>query len=245
MTKAAIERAHELAPGEARYKAELALRERAVKEGARCRARRRTLPGLFRDAPVSPAGVPAGAPDVADRQLYWLRAVVLHPDRRVSQLIQYAREIVIAPRTQDELVEDIPAEGDLTEILRARVHRKDGGVAFPTEEHNEGARPRIRWPELAPGDTVEVAVRTWTSGAVGGRSDPPFYFLDYAGATRTHPVLYNEVVVEAPPSTPIFLDVLHGHPDRRTRQGRERSPRDAPRLGNAARDSRTSRSPRR
>jgi transglutaminase-like putative cysteine protease len=212
----ALERARELAPGEARYKAELALRERVTKEGAAAGEHDDERYLVSSETLLSRRqGVPTGVPDVADRELYWLRAVVMHPDRRVSQLIQYAREYVIAPRTQDELLEDIPAEGDLTEILRARVHRKDGGVAFPTEEHNEGARPRIRWPELLPGDTVEIAVRTWTSGAVGGRGDPPFYFLDYAGATRTHPVLYNEVIVEAPPQTPIFLDVLHGHPDRR------------------------------
>jgi Transglutaminase-like superfamily len=214
-TTAALERARELAPGEARYKAELVLRESATKAPiteADHTDERYLVPSetlLSRRQ-----GVPKGAPDVADRELYWLRAVVMHDDRRVSQLIQYAREYVIAPRTQDELLEDIPAEGDLTEILRARVHRKDGGVAFPTEEHNEGARPRIRWPELFPGDTVEVAIRTWTSGAVGGRGDPPFYFLDYAGSTLTHPVLYNEVVVEVAPQTPIFIDVLHGHADR-------------------------------
>jgi hypothetical protein len=219
MVTAALERARELAPGEARYKAELTLRRRTMQEGEGAPANERGDERYLVPSETLLSrrqGVPDGVPDVADRQLYWMRAVVMHPDRRVSQLIQYAREYVVAPRTQDELIEDIPEEGDLTEILRARVHKKDGGVAFPTEEHNEGARPRIRWPDLSPGDTVEVAVRTWTSGAVGGRGDPPFYFLDYAGATRTHPVLYNEVVVVAPSQTPIFLDVLHGHPDRRT-----------------------------
>jgi hypothetical protein len=220
-TAAALERARELAPGEARYKAELALREQGTRGATP--GHEETKPGdhdderylVSADTLLSRRqGVPKGVPDVADRELYWLRAVVMHPDRRVSQLIQYAREYVIAPRTQDDLLEEIPAEGDLTEILRARVYRKDGGVAFPTEEHNEGTRPRIRWPELSPGDTVEVVVRNWTAGAVGGRGDPPFYFKDYAGSTLTHPVLYNEVVVEASPQTPIFLDVLHGHADR-------------------------------
>jgi hypothetical protein len=211
---AALRRARELAPGEARYREQLALRqtsepstewhddERYLVAPQAILARRQ--------------GVPAhGAPDVADRELYWLRAVVMHPDRRVSQLIHYAREIVIPPRTQEELIEDIPPEGDLFEILRARVYRKSGGTTFPTEEHNEGTRPRIRWPELEPGDTVEVAVRTWTAGAVGGRGDSPFSFLDYAGATSTHPLLYNEVVVDAPATNPIYLDILHGVPDRR------------------------------
>ena len=215
----ALRRARELAPGDAKYRAELALRSGAgAKHGG--------PPGLAsapqeaRDderwlAPIATIlarrkGVPEkGPPDVADRELHWLRVVRMHPDNKVSQLIQYAREIVIAPRTQQELFEPIPPEGDVTEILKARVHRKAGGIAFPTEEHNDGARPRIRWPELDAGDTVEVVIRQWTSTAVGGRGDAPFYFMDYAGSTASHPLLYNEVVVETLPGHPLYVDVLH------------------------------------
>jgi hypothetical protein len=212
----ALRRARELAPGDAKYRAELAMRTNAATG----------KPGGPRPAPeagdderwLTPIatilarrkGVPdKGAPDVADRELHWLRAVRMHADNRVSQLIQYAREIVIPPRTQQELFEPIPPEGDLTEILRARVHRKAGGVAFPVEEHNDGARPRIRWPELEAGDTVEVVIRQWTSTAVGGRGDAPFYFMDYAGAPASHPLLFNEVVVETLPGHPLYVDVLH------------------------------------
>ncbi len=239
---AALRRARELDPGEARYRAELALRARASSQGEShddekylvssqtILARRRgARPAVLADArsatslgfPSStapPIDVPAGtdrAPDVADRELHWLRAVVMHPDRRVSELVHYAREIVIPPRTEDELYEEIPSEGDLTEIVRARVHRKDGGTAFPVEEASDNAHPRIRWPELAAGDVVEVAFRSWTAGPVGGRGDPPFYRLDYAGALSTHPVLYNEVDVESPSDRPIYLDVVNGRPDRR------------------------------
>lgn len=215
---AALRRARELSPGDARHRAELALRqgverrgdgehddERYIVPSSTILARRVAGPGI----------AAAPSPDVADRQLHWLRAVELRADKRVSQVIHYAREIVIAPRTQEELVENLPAEGDLTEILRARVHRKDGGTAFPTEEHNDGARPRIRWPDLTTGDVVEVALRTWTDRPVGGRGDPPFYFLDYSGSPSTHPLLYNEVVVESSPTRPIHVDVLNGAPDRR------------------------------
>jgi len=207
----ALRRARELAPGDAKHRAELALRigkptgapkpeaaasdERYLVKSEAILARRR--------------GVPSGVADVADRQLHWLRAVRMHADNRVSQLIHYAREIVIPPRSQQELFEPIPPEGDLTEILKARVHKKSGGVAFPVEEHNDGARPRIRWPELDPGDTVEVAIRQWTSTAVGGRGDAPFYFMDYAGAPASHPLLYNEVIVETPPGHPLYVDVLN------------------------------------
>src|SRR4029077_6622932 len=107
------------------------------------------------------------------------------------------------------LFEPIPPEGDLVEILKARVYRKAGGVAFPVEEHNDGSGPRIRWPALEAGDTVEVIVREWTSAAVGGRGDAPFYFMDYAGSPASHPLLYNEVVVESLPGHQLFVDVIH------------------------------------
>lgn len=217
--QAALRRARALAPGEARYRGQLALRQRGANPDAR-----EAAPAQESDerylvtsavALARRQGVPVGPPDSADRLLYWLRAVVMHQDRRVSQLMHYAREVVVAPRTTDELYEEIPAEGEQTEILRARVHRKNGVVAYPSEEHNEGTRPRIRWPELQPGDTVEVAIRTWTGGPVGGRGDPPFFFLDTAGGTTTHPALFNDVVIESPPDRPIYVDVINGKPDRR------------------------------
>jgi transglutaminase-like putative cysteine protease len=209
----ALRRARDLAPGEARYRAELSLRRRPGQDdGTHDDERYLVSPQVIL---ARRQGVPTGTADVSERQLHFVRAVVMHENRHVSQLMHYAREIVIAPRTEDELVEDIPAEGDLTEILRARVHRKSGGVAFPVEEHNEGARPRIRWPELLPGDTVEVAIRTWTQSPVGGRGDPPFTFVDYSGGISTKPTLYDEVVVEAPAANPIYVDVVNGAPDRR------------------------------
>lgn len=217
-----LARARALAPGEARIRSELQLRAKAGavegREDEKYLVPSETL--LARRL-----GVTA---DVADRELHWMRAVVMHPDRRVSQLIHYAREIVVAPRTQDELFEDIPQEGDIIEILRARVHRKDGTVALPAEEHNEGSRPRIRWPDLYPGDTVEVAVRTWTAGPVGGRGDAPYYFLDYAGAPSTHPLLYNEVVIDSPKATPIYVDVLR--PGEHKREERDEGDRHVIRL---------------
>jgi hypothetical protein len=232
---AELRRARELEPGEARYRAALALRTRTpsatdephddekylVPSQTILARRLGAAPAPVVASPVSadpaakssPPRAPAEAPDVADRELHWLRAVVMHPDRRVSELVHYAREIVIAPRTEEELYEDIPAEGDLTEIVRARVHRKDGSTAFPVEESDDDARPRIRWPELGSGDVVEVAFRSWTAGPVGGRGDPPFFRLDYAGGQSTHPVVYNEVVVESPRERPIYVDVVNGKAD--------------------------------
>lgn len=223
----ALQRARELSPAEPRYKAQIDLYASAQGGAAKQDDEKYLVPS--QTILARRLGVPK-EPDVADRELHWLRAVVMHPDRRVSQLIHYAREIVIAPRTQEELVEEIPAEGDETEILRARVHRKDGGTAFPLEERNDAERPRIRWPELEPGDVVEVAVRSWTSHAVGGRGDPPFYFLDYAGATSVHPLIYNEVVVEAPPEHPIYVDVIGGDTGPFTRSERDEGGRHVTRL---------------
>lgn len=211
---ALLARARELAPGEARIRAELDLRlaknvrppqpdEKYLVPSSTLLARRGGIPK------------PGDIAEVRERQLHWLRAVRMHPDKRVSQLIQYAREIVIAPRSQDELYENLPLEGDQIEILRARVHHRDGSIALPLEEHNEGTRPRVRWPELVAGDTVEVAIRTWTDGPVGGRGDPPFYFLDYAGSVATNPIAYNEVIVESPKQSPISIDVVNGAADKR------------------------------
>ncbi|HEY1960260.1 MAG TPA: transglutaminase-like domain-containing protein [Polyangiaceae bacterium] len=212
---AALRRARELSPSEAKYRARLALdnenrKHHLAPENASAHDDEKYM---VPDTTILARRIPVPTqPTIADTQLHWVRAVVMHDDRRVSQLIHYAREIIIAPRSQEELYEEIPNEGDLTEILKARVHRKDGGVAFPLEEQSEGRRPRIRWPELQPGDVVEVAIRTWTANAVGGRADPPYYFLDYAGSTAAHPIAYNEVDVEAPPATPIYVDVLHAAP---------------------------------
>jgi hypothetical protein len=211
---AALRRARELDPGEVRYRAELALRARTPAADEARGDEKYLVPSQTILARRQGVNV-NDAPDVADRELHWLRAVVMHADRRVSELVHYAREVVIAPRTEDDLYEDIPAEGDLTEVVRARVHRLDGGTAFPVEQSSDDARPRLRWPELAPGDVVEVAFRSWTAGPVGGRGDPPFFRLDYAGAQSTHPVLYNEVDIESPRDRPIYVDIVNGKADSR------------------------------
>ena len=238
---AALRRARELEPGEARYRAELALRAQTHPERAETHDDEKYLvpsqvilarrlgagpskpadiaslpgdPGAKITPPTRPAAVVSDAPDVADRQLYSLRAFLMHPDRRVSELVHYAREIVIAPRTEEELYENVPADGAQTEILRARVHRKDGTEAFPVEEASDDGQPRIRWPELGPGDVIEVAFRTWTDGPVGGRGDPPFYRLDFAGAPTTHPLLYNEDIIDSPAERPLWAGVINGKADR-------------------------------
>jgi tetratricopeptide (TPR) repeat protein len=227
----ALARARELEPAEVKYRAEMSYRSEADRLAARARSGEKGAGVLAsqEDHAADAAYLvepqvflsrkdqnPAKKGEVFDRQLHWMRAVTFHPDRRVSQLIQYAREIVIEPRTQEELYESIPAEGDDTEILRARVHRASGGVAFAEEQKSEGGRPAIRWPDLKTGDVVEVAIRSWTSGPVGRRGDPPFYFMDYAGSLATHPLLYNDVVVDSPADHPLAVDVMHGKPDRMT-----------------------------
>jgi transglutaminase-like putative cysteine protease len=208
-----LARARDLEPTDARFRSELLLRKGTQGPAPGTDEKYIVAPGVFL---ARRKGVPAGLSDVADRELHWFRAVRTHADGRVSQLIHYAKEIVIAPKSQSELYEDIPAEGELTELLRARVHRKAGGVALPLEVHDDGARPRVRWPNLEPGDTVEIALRTWTSSAVGGRGDAPYHFMDYAGAPATHPLIYNEVVIETVPERPLYVDVLRGTDHKRT-----------------------------
>ncbi|HEU4411122.1 MAG TPA: transglutaminase domain-containing protein [Polyangiaceae bacterium] len=218
-----LARARALDPGDAKKRAEAELRLGGKGEGeGKARAvgdeRWMVAPETFL---ARAKAQPAKKGEVADRQLHWVRAVTLHDDRRVSQLIHYSREIVIAPRTQEELYEQLPVEGDESELLRARVHRAGGEVAFAEEQKSERGRPLVRWPDLKPGDVVEIALRSWTVGPIGRRGDMPFYFLDYAGAPSTHPLLYNEIVVDSPKAKPLAVDVLHGQPDRlvRTEEG--------------------------
>ncbi|WP_437316016.1 transglutaminase domain-containing protein [Sorangium sp. So ce385] len=217
LANGALARARDLAPGDPFLKAELALRLGEGAAGAPGRRRMRdeqylAAPGVFLERGRK---TPAKKGEVADRQLHWVRVVTYHPDKRVSQLMHYAREIVIEPRTDQDLYErDIPAEAEDTELLFARVHRKDGTVAPPDEQGAGGQRPFVRWPKLKAGDVVEVAVRAWTPGPVGRRGDAPFYFIDYVGSTDTRPILYNEVVVDSPTSDPLAIDVLNGKAER-------------------------------
>lgn len=215
----ALARAAVLAPGDARLRTELAYRAASAKAGAGELAKNarpwdetylvsseRAL-AHRKDKPTS---------DFAERQLYWLRAVELHDDGRVSQMMHYAREIGIPSRSDEDRYENLPAEADLTEILRARVHRKDGSVAFPAEEHAEASDTRLKWPALEKGDVVEVAVRQWTERSVGGRRDPPFYFMDYGASTETRPLLENAVIVSHPASKKLHLSVVRpGNVERR------------------------------
>ena len=212
-----LARARDLEPGDAMLKAEIAFRSDEGPDGAvgHQKAMRDeqylVAPAVFLDRARKN---PAKKGEIVDRQLHWLRVVTYHSDKRVSQLMHYSREIVIEPRSENELFENVPAEGDECELLIARVHRKDGTVVQPEEMSSGGRKPFVRWPELKTGDVVEVAARSWTAGPVGRRGDAPFYFIDYVGSTDTHPILYNEVIVDSPESSPLAIDVLNGKADR-------------------------------
>ena len=213
---ASLARARDLEPGDAMLKAEIAFR--SPEGGADAASRKGMRDEQYLVAPAvfleRARKNPAKKGQIVDRQLHWLRVVTYHPDKRVSQLMHYSREIVIEPRSENELFENVPAEGDESELLIARVHRKDGTVVQPEEQSSGGRKPYVRWPDLKTGDVVEVAARSWTSGPVGRRGDAPFYFIDYVGSTDTHPILYNEVIVDSPESSPLAIDVLNGKADR-------------------------------
>lgn len=156
---------------------------------------------------------PAKVGEVFERTLHFQRVVTYHPDKRVSQLIHQAREIVVEPRTPNELYErNVPQEGDQVELVYARVYRKDGTIAQPDEQSSVGAY--IKWPQLKTGDIVEFVVRSWTSQPVGRRGDPPFYFIDYVGSNSTRPVLFNEVIVQSPENSQLGIDVINGKPEK-------------------------------
>ncbi len=211
-----LRRAAELRPQDTRLSAEIAFRkgERDVQPKAGddaaylvdaaeflARAKARPMPkdGVF------------------ERHLHWRRVVRFHADKRVSQISHYAREIGIEPRTEFERYERIPGASN-SELLIARVHRKDGSIEPPEEQDASG--PMVRWPKLKRGDIVEIAVRSWTPGPVGRRGDRPFYFVDYVGAVDTHPVLHNEVVIDTPVGAPLSFDVIGGKADERREETR-------------------------
>ncbi len=208
----ASERVLELDPSDARTQAELAFRRGESSDAKLGDDAGYIVPAKIFLSRAIERGRETATPDVSERELHWRRVVRLHDDRRVSQLMHYAREVVIPPRTADERYEGLP-EGARTELLVARVHRRDGTVVAP-EERDDG-RLLVKWPRLERGDVVEIAVRTWTQGPVGRRGDPPFYFTDYVGSVASRPLLHNEVVIDAPTKAPMSFDVIGGKPDER------------------------------
>ncbi len=207
----ALRRASELSPEDDRVAAELRFRSGQVslEPQAGADAAYLVAPAVFLErakrAPMPKTGIDA-------RQLHWRRVVRLHADKRVSQLMHYAREIGIEPRSEGDRYERLPAERG-AELLIARVHKPDGSVLAPEEQDSAG--PMVRWPKLERGDVVEVAIRTWTAGPVGRRGDAPFFFTDYVGSIDSQPVLYNEVVIDNPDGSPLSFDVIGGQPDDR------------------------------
>jgi hypothetical protein len=219
LATAAVARARDLEPSDPALKSELSFRTSGGAKEAADRVKMRDEQYLPSPSVFLERGRknPAKKGEISDRQLHWVRVVTYHPDKRVSQLMHYAREIGIEPRTEADLYErGIPVEGDTAELLFARVHRKDGTVVPAEEQGSGGSGPYIRWPALKTGDVVELAVRSWVSEPVGRRGGAPFYFVDYVGSVDTHPILYNEVVVESPAGSPLAIDVINGKADHET-----------------------------
>lgn len=208
-TLALYERAAELEPSDARLQAELRFRRGDKSQEADAGEDAQYIV----DAKVFLARAkakPAPATGLFARQLHWRRVVRMLPDKRVSQMMHYAREIIVPPRTEGERFERLPG-GYGSELLVARVHKKNGAVVAPEEQ--DAAGPMVRWPPLERGDVVEIAVRNWTPGPVGRRGDAPFYFADYVGSVDTNPILYNDVVIDAPVGSPLAFDVIGGKAD--------------------------------
>ncbi|HEY4122931.1 MAG TPA: transglutaminase domain-containing protein, partial [Byssovorax sp.] len=155
---------------------------------------------------------PAIPGQVEARILHYERIVTLHPERRVTELVHYAREIVAPPTGDADLVEQVQLWGRTYDIVRARVHRRDGGVASAEEERADAKGVRIKWPDLKPGDVVEVAVRAHRPQQ-GGRGDAPLYVVVPLVSHSTRPLLHGEVVVESPLASPLAIEVLNGAPD--------------------------------
>jgi len=207
---AALTRASKLQPQDTRLSSELRFRKGQTSSQPRAGedAAYIVAPSVFL---ARAKAKPMAMNGLFSRQLHWRRVVRLHDDKRVSQLMHYARQIGVEPRTENERIERLPQRN--AELLIARVHRRDGAVDAPEEQ--DSTNLVVRWPKLQRGDVVEVAVRTWTPGPVGRRGDMPFYFVDYVGSVDTRPVLYNEVVIDEPDGSPLAFDVIGGQADER------------------------------
>jgi hypothetical protein len=222
LAKQALERARDLDPGSPFLRAEEDLAfgelhrddEHYMPDPKTFLARKKGPAAGTTPNPKPEAGEPLL--EVYDRELDWVRVVTVDDAGRVVQLIHYSREIVKAPKDASDLDEPhVPAEGDVVEVVRARVHRTDGTIAVP-QQIDEGEGIGIRWTDLKPGDVVEVATRSFTEMPIGDRGAAPFYFMDYAGGPTTHPVLYNEVVIRSPKKHQLFTALVHedaGKPD--------------------------------
>ena len=173
-----------------------------------------------------------------------MRAVRIHADKRVSQLIQYAREIVIEPRTQEELFEPIPPRATSPRSsARASTARPAASPSRRGAERRRApahplararGRRRRRGRRSARGrapPSAAAATRRSTSSTTPARR-------------RRHPLLYNEVVVETLARAPAHVDVLHGKlaPLQARRRRTSAAARRPARLGQAASSSPTSRS---
>jgi transglutaminase-like putative cysteine protease len=209
----ALGRAAELLPADARLAAELGFRRGDAEPPLGDDARWLVAPDVF----LARARQQAAGSEVFARILHWKKVLRLHPDQRVSEVLHYAREIGVEPRTDDERYESIPSSYG-GELLLARVHKKDGTVVPPAEQDAYG--PMVRWPKLERGDVVEIAVRSFTAGPVGRRGDVPFYFYEPVGGTDVNPTLFYEMVVIAPKTMPLAFDVVGGAPDERRTEDR-------------------------
>ena len=111
---AALQQARELDPGEVRYRAELALRALAPGRPAGQRGQALARPetilagqGSVGDALPDPSRAPDVAPDHQPAAAVISAPIAASPGARAL----LPRRIVIAPQTEDELYEEVPAEG--------------------------------------------------------------------------------------------------------------------------------------
>ena len=113
LTESSLARAHDLEPSDASIKAEIAYRRAADAPSGQVAAREVQPDEAYLVKPEVFLRMarerPAKKGEIFDRQIHWVRVVTYHPDKRVSQLMHYTREIVIEPRTEQDLYENVPA----------------------------------------------------------------------------------------------------------------------------------------
>ena len=158
----ALTRARELEPAEVKYRAEMSYRTEANRLAARASRGERGAGDLAAqedhaaDAAylVEPAVFLSRKEHDPGQEGRGLRPPAAldargHLPPRSARLAAHslrARDRHRAAHRKRSSTSQIPAEGDDTEILRARVHREDGGVAFAEEQKSDGGRRRFAGP---------------------------------------------------------------------------------------------------
>jgi len=117
---------------------------------------------------------PAKIGEVFERTLHFQRIVTYHSDKRVSQLIHQAREIIVEPRTPNELYErNVPQEGDQVElVLRSQTSRARSVLTSSGPSSRPAMSSSSRFARGPASLSAGEVTRRFTSSIMSARRPP-------------------------------------------------------------------------